>query len=230
MFGRKKDEGSEHFGDYYQEDNYGKADTGYDAEYRNDDPKQIIQPFLAEGEDILWLMCNGDPVNQNSSESDKTKNAVNKFSKAFKIIPYIIIISILVFIFGDEQIPILGPIVLKIAILVQVGYFIVFPAAVVIFIIWAIKKAPKNMCHAITDRRIISYGYSQLQEILLNDVTSTKAHANSRNKGRVVIRANGSQRANTIVTLVIPGVEDPYMVKEILDQAVEKCKAYNYQV
>ena len=229
MFGRKKDE-YDGFGNYHQSDDYGEADTGYDAEYKNDDPKQIIQPFLAEGEDILWLMCNGDPVNQNSSESDKTKNAVNKFSKAFKIIPYIIIISILVFIFGDEEIPILGPIVLKIAMLVQVGDLIVLPAAVVIFIIWVVKKAPKNMCHAITDRRIISYGYSQLQEILLNDVTSTKAHANSRNKGRIIIRANGSQRANTIVTLVIPGVEDPYMVKEILDQAVEKCKAYNYQV
>lgn len=211
MFG-KKDE-YDGFGGYDESNNY-----GYNPGTSTDELKSIFQPYLEEGEKILWSMCNGDAYAQSPAESDKFKGAVKGVKNAHTIIIIVVIIAFLLLIFGGAIAALIGTVLFVSAgRMINVIKFLLI-GTVIALIIWALKSETRNnMCYAITDRRIITYGYSQFNEIRFENIQKTKAVISRENRGSIV--TNGLP-----LVFIMPGVEDPYRVKYLLDSAIEEYK------
>lgn len=207
----KKDE-YDGFGNYGQSDDY-----GHNPVTGTEDVKSIFQPFLEGNEEILWSMCNGNPYAQSPSESDKFQGAVRKMAKAKIIIFVVALIVALLMFFGGVMSILIGIFVISVVSLIEKALIFFLIAVIVTLLIWAVRNGSKNMSYAITDRRILTYGYSQFNEVRFENIKKTKAVVSSENKGRIV--TNGLP-----LVFIMPGVEDPYRVKYILDNAIEKYK------
>ena len=207
----KKDE-YDSFGNYRQSDDY-----GHNPVTGTEDVKSIFQPFLEENEEILWSMCNGNPYAQSPAESDKFQGAVRKMAKAKIIIFVVALIVALLMLFGGVMSILIGIFVISVVSLIEKAFIFFLIAVIVTLIIWVVRNGSKNVFYAITDRRILIFGYSEFQEERFEDIQETKAVISRENKGRIVI--------NKISEIYIMlGVEDPYRVKYILDNAIEKYK------
>lgn len=207
----KKDE-YDGFGNYGQSDDY-----GHNPVTGTKDVKRIFQTFLEENEEILWSMCNGNPYAQSPAESDKFQGTVRKMAKAKIIIFVVALIVALLMLFGGVMSILIGIFVISVVSLIEKALIFFLIAVIVTLLIWAVRNGSKNMSYAITDRRILTYGYSQFNEVRFEDIKKTKALVSSENKGRIV--TNGLP-----LVFIMPGVEDPYRVKYILDNAIENYK------
>ena len=96
---------------------------------------------------------------------------------------------------------------------------------VIALIIWGASSGVKGVNYAITDKRIISDGYGQINTLSLKDITSTSASVTSGIKGKLTIVANRCEGKSMTYILVIPNINNPYHVKDIIDQAIEEYKA-----
>ena len=207
----KKDE-YDGFGNYSQSNDY-----GYNPGTSTEDIKRIFQPFLEEGEEILWSMCNGNAYAQSPAENDKFQSTVKKMAKAKIMIFVVALIAALLMFCGGLMSFLVGIFVISIISLIEKALIFFLIAVIVTLIIWAVKNGSQNVCYAITDRRIIMYGYSQFQQVRFESIQKTKAVIISENKGRIV--ATGMP-----MIFIMSGVEDPFRVKYILDNAIEKYK------
>ena len=95
-------------------------------------------------------------------------------------------------------------------------------------IIWAVTVGNKGFNYAITDRRIICFAYGQWQEIPLQCITSTSVKMKKDNKGTINIKARNVPNMGGYVGYMVPWIDDPYSVKYMLDEAIEKCKANQF--
>ena len=206
MFG-KKDE-YDGFGGYDESNNY-----GYNPGTSTDELKRIFQPFLEEGEEILWSMCNGNAYAQNPLESDNSKRANYRI-----IIISVFVFACLLFFVGGLKSSTLSSFIFFFASKMMDAIKFLLIGAGVTFLIWALRSENrKNMCYAITDRRIVTYAYSQFTEVRFENIQKTKAVISSENRGKII--TNGLP-----LIFVMSGVEDPYRVKYLLDSAIEEYK------
>jgi uncharacterized protein YqhQ len=167
-------------------------------------------------------MCNGNAYAQSPAESDKFQSTVRKMANAKIIIFVVALIGALLMIFGNIVVFLIGLLVVDLASLMQKVLVVFLIAVIVTLLIWAVRNGSKNMSYAITDRRILTYGYSQFNEIRFENIQKTKAVVSLENKGRII--TNGLP-----LVYIMPGVEDPYRVKYILDDAIEKYKSNQSQ-
>ncbi len=94
----------------------------------------------------------------------------------------------------------------------------------IVFIIKGACSGVKGLNYAITDKRIISDGFGELTYLSLGDITSTSASVSSGSKGKLTVRANKYKGQTVLYILVIPNVNEPYRVKNILDKAIADYK------
>ena len=212
MFG-KKDE-YDGFGNYRQSDDY-----GYNQGTNTDDAKRIFQPFLEEGEVILWSMCsgNGNASAQFHAESDEPQSSAREMQYAKLISAIKTPIGVILLIFVSVILSLIAMFLFCFASVMMHILKLILLAAVMTLLIWAAVKGGKNMSYAITDRRILQFGYSYFSEVRFENIQKTKAVTSSENKGKII--TNGIP-----LVYIMLGVEDPYRVKYILDDAIEKYK------
>lgn len=212
MFG-KKDE-YDGFGNYRQSDDY-----GYNQGTNTDDAKRIFQPFLEEGEVILWSMCsgNGNASAQFPAESDEPQSSAREMQYAKLISAIKTPIGVILLIFVSLTLSFIGVFLFCFASVIMNVLMFILVAAVLVLLIWYAEKGNKNVSYAITDRRLVKYAYSQFNELRLEDIKKTKVVIGNENKGKVI--ATG-----LILQVIIPDVEDPYSVKNILDNAIDNCE------
>ena len=210
MFGKNDEYNG--FGNYRQGD-----DHGYEHGTDHEDAKHIFQPFLEEGEEILWSMCHGNPYAQSPTDSDELKNTVRKMRNTKKIIFLVALIGVLLVIFGNIVVFLIGLLVSVVASLMQKVLVFFLIVVVVTLLIWAFRNNGKNISYAITDRRILQFGYSYFNEVRFENIQKTKAVIRHENEGEII--TNGMP-----LIYIMQGVEDPYRVKYILDDAIEKYK------
>lgn len=213
MFGRKKDEGTEYFGDYYQKNNYGEADTRdtYDSVI------SVLQPFLTEDENILYSSGDG---NCDESILEKWLN-LDGTKKGYAIVAAYfasIFVSILIIKHGSSEI---GGLILILC------AFSPFVVSIVLLIIYCVKPSSVNC--AITDKRVISMIGSHWNEIALKEISDTSIRKGRNKTGAILVRSNGHSVESTADYLFIYNVYDPFNVKQLLDEAVKKAKINEYQ-
>ncbi len=209
MFRRKKEE-SDGFDDYYSSNNFREENTDY--------LKKFIQPYLEIDEEILWIMCNGN-VNAPNSLSSNIDKALK--SAKHEIIN-VVIIGVLFAIFNNVILVLIGLLTVSMACLLDKIFVFILLGLLVAILERALRNSDNNNCYVITDRRLGKYAYSKLNQVLLEDIKSTTVQISRGNKGNVV--ATG-----TLLVFIIPNLEDPYRVQDILDMAIENYHASQSQ-
>ena len=162
-------------------------------------------------------MCNGNPYAQSPTDSDKLQSTVRKMKNTKKIIFFVALIGALMIFFGNIVVFLIGLLVAFTASLMHKVLVFLLIAVVATLLIWAFRNGSKNISYAITDRRILQFGYSYFNDVRFENIQKTKAVIRSGNKGRII--TNGMP-----MIYIMLGVEDPYRVKYILDDAIEKYK------
>ncbi|MBO4494021.1 MAG: hypothetical protein J5724_06485 [Ruminococcus sp.] len=210
MFGRKKDEGTEYFGNNVQ---YPPGKSVYDIK-------------LMEGEQILCVKDTGVQDTTYPGKYEKYEKIVKTVFEIEKRTKIIFIIGIILSLFGANMIFIHGGMLMTLPyILVHIFSFIL---VMTIIIKGHIKACRMGLNYCLTDRRLISFGVNYWQEIPLEDVVRTIA-VEKNNKGKLIVKAIIDENTKKCADYVFPDVEDPCRVKEKLDQAIEKCKTDNNQ-
>lgn len=223
MFGKKKDEDWEYIGNTFGEsDKEAQTKLFTDPDY----VKSIFQPFLEEDEQILWCMGGGKGNKENPLESKKGKSLLKKYDILSKAIPAIVILGVLIMIFGKSNGTRFLGFLIFLPVLLITSYFPIIMILIAVgFIIWALTSGKKAMNFAITDRRVVVYGYSQWLETRFDDIVETSVSLKKGKKGRIDIKV---QQAGE--DMFLWGVEDPYRVKYLLDKAMEDYYAKQNQV
>ncbi|WP_295088497.1 hypothetical protein [Ruminococcus sp.] len=205
MFGRKNKE-SDGFDYYYSSNNHREENTDY--------LKKVIQPYLETDEEILWIMCNGNVNAPNSLSID----IVKALKSAKHEIVNVVIIGALFAVFNNVIFVLIGLLTVSMACLLDKIFMFILLGLVVIILERSLKN-DNNTCYVITDRRLGKYAYSQWIDVLLEDIKSTTVKISRGNKGSVMAKG-------TLLLFIIPDVEDPYRVQDILDMAIENNNAY----
>ena len=205
MFGRKNKE-SDGFDYYYSSNNHREENTDY--------LKKVIQPYLETDEEILWIMCNGNVNAPNSLSID----IVKALKSAKHEIVNVVIIGALFAVFNNVIFVLIGLLTVSMACLLDKIFMFILLGLVVIILERSLKN-DNNTCYVITDRRLGKYAYSQWIDVLLEDIKSTTVKISRGNKGSVMAKG-------TLLLFIIPDVEDPYRVQDILDRAIENNNAY----
>ncbi|MBO4523844.1 MAG: hypothetical protein J5723_04085 [Ruminococcus sp.] len=205
MFGRKNKE-SDGFDYYYSSNNHREENTDY--------LKKVIQPYLETDEEILWIMCNGNVNAPNSLSID----IVKALKSARHEIVNVVIIGALFAVFNNVIFVLIGLLTVSMACLLDKIFMFILLGLVVIILERSLKN-DNNTCYVITDRRLGKYAYSQWIDVLLEDIKSTTVKISRGNKGSVMAKG-------TLLLFIIPDVEDPYRVQDILDMAIENNNAY----
>ena len=211
MFGRKKDEGTDCFGNNVQ---YPPGKSVYDIK-------------LMEGEQILCVKDTGIHDTTFPGRDEKHEKIGKTLLKIEKRTKIMFIIGVILSLFGTNMIFILGGMLMTWPHILFRN--ISFILVMTIIIKGHIKACRMGLNYCLTDRRLISFGVNYWQEIPLEDVVSANAIAEN-NTGKLIVKAIIDGNTKKCADYVSPDVEDPCRVKEKLDQAIEKCKAYNYQV
>jgi len=225
MFGKNKDEETEYINDYGNSDCFANS-------VDEEGLKELFRPYLEEDEEILYVKGSGNFNAPKPFESEKFLDTGNKFNKIKKIITIFFIVGFVISLLGSGVLTAIGAAMILPGIIFS-GLLPVFIIASVIFIfVKCFKSYDNNANYAITNRRIINYSYGQWQEMSYSDVFDTSARITSGNKGEVAMKAkriNGGEEYLAYVVWTIKNVEDPLRVKYMLDQAIDKYKANNYQ-
>lgn len=222
MFGKKKEEEWEYIEQYFQKDNYGQvADDEYwqRENIKTDDLIEIFKPYLLDGEQILCVIGGGKGKTKNFFESGKNQRKFIIY-RCITIIALIFIFSLFFLVLFSDN----NALFFK---LLKIFMFGVPAAAFITSIVFVIKGAcsgVKGLNYAITDKRIISDGFGELTYLSLGDITSTSASVSSGSKGKLTVRANKYKGQTVLYILVIPDVNEPYRVKNILDKAIADYK------
>jgi hypothetical protein len=223
MFGKKKDEEWEYIGD-----NFGEQDKDAQIKLYTDPDyvKSIFQPFLEEDEKILWCMGGGKGNKQNPLESKKGKSLLNKYDIVTKVIPFIVILGTLLMALGKSNgTKVLGFLIFLPVLLISSYLPKIMILIAVCFIIWALTSGKKAVNFAITDRRVVIYGYNQWIEAKFDDIVETSVTLKRGKKGRIDIKLTEATE-----DIFLWGVEDPFRVKYLLDKAIEEYYANKNQV
>ena len=229
MFGKKKDEEWEYIGDYYQnQSSYDGIDpktaefkAKTDTDYLND----LFKPFLKQDEQILCVIGGGKGDARNPLENEKAKKAGKKVKMISSVLSALFVLGSVLLIFGKGKLAFTGLLAVLPFMLCSSVIPIILLAAVIAIIIWALSSGNKGVNYAITDRRLISYGYGNYNEISLKDIVSTNAHVGRGTTGSITLKATRYNGAPAFMTMIIPKVNEPLRVKYILDNAIEKYKA-----
>ncbi|WP_028518056.1 hypothetical protein [Ruminococcus flavefaciens] len=180
--------------------------------------KSIFQPFLEEDEQILWCMGGGKGNKENPLESKKGKSLLNKYDILSKAILAIVILGVLIMIFGKSNgTRFLGFLIFLPVLLITSYLPIIMILIAVGFIIWALTSGKKAMNFAITDRRVVVFGYGQWIEAKFDDIVETSVTLKRGKKGRIDIKVQEASK-----DIFMWGVDDPYRVKYLLDKAIEE--------
>ena len=159
-------------------------------------------------------MCNGNVNAPNSLSID----IVKALKSAKHEIVNVVIIGALFAVFNNVIFVLIGLLTVSMACLLDKIFMFILLGLVVIILERSLKN-DNNTCYVITDRRLGKYAYSQWIDVLLEDIKSTTVKISRGNKGSVMAKG-------TLLLFIIPDVEDPYRVQDILDMAIENNNAY----
>lgn len=180
--------------------------------------KSIFQPFLEEDEQILWCMGGGKGNKENPLESKKGKSLLNKYDILSKAILAIVILGVLIMIFGKSNGTRFLGFLFFLPVLLITSYLPIIMILIAVgFIIWALTSGKKAMNFAITDRRVVVFGYGQWIEAKFDDIVETSVTLKRGKKGRIDIKVQEASK-----DIFMWGVDDPYRVKYLLDKAIEE--------
>ena len=224
MFGKKKEEEWDRGGDYYNSNNFIDPASGQARVTSGFTPK------LMEDEHII---C----VRDGSSANIKSPLDILDDPQMAKMAPKIAIIVICLFIAGFVLSFLFnGPISGISGLLMMLPHILIstlLPIFILIIIIaaiaWGIATINSGKNYYITDKRIMSFGKNYWQQIPLEDVVSTKVSVKNYNTGTLIIIAIIDRDMKEYAKYVIPQVENILIVKNMLDKAIEKCKASEVQ-
>ena len=229
VFGKKKEEDWEYVEQYFQKDNYGQvADKEYwHKEHSSTDYlEELFRPHLKRDEQILCVIGSGQGDLGNPLESPKAMKLKYKSYKAkIAILVLFIIGIILCTIFARPDI--IGGFVTTFFSVLICSFPLLILALIIVGITLG-SKGNKEANYAITDQRLLKVQYKELKQLSLKTVTDTFVQMNSDNTGKLIIKACRDLGSPTNYTYTIPKVNDPYRVKAILDEAVQKHKIKLY--
>lgn len=173
--------------------------------------KSIFQPFLEEDEQILWCMGGGKANTKNPIETMKSKYAI-----ASIVIKAMVVIGILLTLFGKSRTAFINFLMFLPALLLYEFFPIIMILLVAGLIIWFFVSGKKGMNFAITDRRVVVFGYGQWIEAKFDDIVVTSVSMTKGNKGRIEISLT-----EAVDEIILWNIDDPYRVKYLLDKAIE---------
>lgn len=93
-------------------------------------------------------------------------------------------------------------------------------AGIVVLLLWAFNSAPKGMNFAVTNKRILSYGYKYFQQLRIREITDISVSMKNDNTGSITIKAKGTGSYSALYTILkIPSVNDPFKIKSMIEKA-----------
>ena len=228
MFGKKKEEEWEYISaeDYFDENEYGRILTEEKKQEiikettSTDFLEELFRPFLLKNEQILCVIGGGkdDPVTP--FEDSKYEKVVERLSILKRILDIAFLIGVVIlFISGNI---ILIALVILLVILSGILKFIVPVIGSTAALAGAVDTAPQEMNYAVTDRRVLIYGYQILKQIDLRDIFDVKATVVSGDTGKVTVKAGKVDGQSVLAIFTFPKVKEPFRVKYIIDKAIEK--------
>ena len=224
MFGKKKEEEWNYIGDYYNSDNKRKPASGQDETVSG------FKPELMEGEQIICIRDGGPGKITTVMDVFEDPQKAGIVQKVAKIVIGLFIAGFIIdffffFLFGS----IVGLYMMLPFIISNVLIPIIIVGIIAITVIQIYAKRNNGKNYFITDRRIMSFGVDYWQQIPLEDVVGTKASLGKDGYyGNLTVKAIVDQNTHECATYEIPGIADPLNVKNMLDQAIEKCKANQF--
>ncbi|MBQ6035523.1 MAG: hypothetical protein IJL33_08490 [Ruminococcus sp.] len=228
MFGKKKEEDWEYISaeNYFDENENSRILTEEEKQEiikettSTDFLEELFRPFLLKNEQILCVIGGGkgDPVTPfEDPKYEKVGEGLSILKRIVKIAPFI------------------GAVILLISgniILIALGFLLIILSGILNVIVpvigatatlaWGIDTAPQEMNYAVTDRRVLIYGYQILKQIDLRDIFDVKATVVSGDTGRVTVKAGKVDGQSVLAIFTFPKVKEPFRVKYIIDKAIEK--------
>ena len=213
MFGKKKEEEWEFIGsdDYFQKEKYGQI---ADEEYRNKQrtsPEYLSQKFksyLEDGEEILFTI---------GGVNNKKKTTGLRITVAVFLIGFIL--SFLLDFVAESPPWILEALSMFFS---AVSLPILIMSGLVLYIRHVTNYSP-NTNYVITSERILSDRYNMFNSIYFRNIMSVEAKVTGETMGNISVKY--MDRPQSSRTCTIYDVQDPFGVKEIIDNAIEKFKA-----
>ena len=235
MFGRKRDEEDfEYIGNVFDKDEYGKLIDEEDVPYENisdEYVESLFTPYLFEGEEILCVINGGSKEFVSPGDKLMVKSFFKSFGIVSTVISALFVVGVLLGVWGGSSTIVKSLLMLLPFMLIDILLPVAIITAIVTVIRWNLSTKPKGLHFAVTNRRIIGYGYKFMKSFSLGDIREIKAKVKKEknNTGRITVYSVIYDEVKTYWTFVIPRVKDPLRVKYILDQAIEKYKANQYQ-
>ena len=227
MFGKKNEkEDWEYISaeDYFDENEYGRIMTEKDKKEKviknnsnTEFLEELFRPHLMRDEQLLCVIGSGKGDNESPFENEKSQKVGKKIAIVRNVLVALFVIGVLLAIFGKKS----GAVGLLMAlpyVLLSALFPIIAIVGIVALITWGIKGAPKGMNYAVTNKRIISYGYKYFQSVRLVEITDVNASVKNNNTGKITVKARG---IGGYTILFIPSVNDPFRVKSIIEKAKE---------
>lgn len=185
---------------------------GYTGDNYND-VVSLLQPYLKKDEKILYASGDGtisESIVEKYYRWEETKTG-DMVSAAFMAL---LIGGVILCILGC---PMIG--------MLMIVLWLSIPLVLVIVLFITYRSKPQSVNCAITDKRVISMIGSHWDEIALKDVSDI----NVRNRNMIMVRTRVHSAENTAQYIVIYKVKDPFGVKQLLDEAVQRAKINEYQ-
>ena len=224
MFGKKKEEEYEYIGNVFDKDEYGKLIDEEDVPYENISDEYVeglVTPCLSEDEEILCVINGGSK----KLETSDSIPALKKFLKGFGIAGAVVVAFFVVGVLLATSGAVIGLLLCVPFVLFDV--MLPFVIVTVIVIVFKCNRISKGLHYAVTNKRIIGYGYQFMKSVSLGDIRYTKAKVKKEknNIGKITVSAVVYEEVKTYWVFTIPRVKDPLRVKYMIDQAIERYKA-----
>ena len=232
MFGKEneKEEDWEYISaeDYFDENEYGRIMTEKDKKEKviknnsnTEFLEELFRPHLMRDEQLLCVIGSGKGDNESPFENEKSQKVGKKIAIVRNVLVSMFIIGVLLAVFGKQGL--IGTFMILPLIIISYLLPVVLVVGVALLIIWGIKGAPKSMNYAVTNKRIISYGYQYFQSIRLREITDVSVRMKDNNTGKITVRAKGTGIDSSLYSILnIPSVNDPFRVKMIIEKAKEE--------